>query len=236
MTKPLNYIIVDDNRLDQLTLLAKAKAFDKLINIAVCNNSDEALLAIKNFKPDIAFLDVDMPGLSGMELLRIVKEDIPVAIFVTSHMEYALESYELAAFDFLLKPVKTERFNAAIERAFEFMEMKDKALAYSVQFEKETITIKDGYEHILIPLHEILYLEAMRDYTRIITSKKKYMTLTSLSVFIAQLPENLFSRIHRSYAVNLKKITAFQNNELFIGALSLPVSKSYKTSLIKLIS
>ncbi len=236
MTKPLNYIIVDDNKLDQLTLLAKAKPFDRLINLAVCNNSDEALEAIKTFNPDIAFLDVDMPGLSGIELLRIVKDDIPVAIFVTSHMEYALESYELAAFDFLLKPVKTERFNAAVDRAFEFIEMKEKALAYTVQFEKKTITIKDGYEHILIPLNDILYLEAMRDYTRIITSKKKYMTLTSLSVFITQLPENLFSRIHRSYAVNLKKITAFQNNELFIGTLSLPVSKSYKTSLIKLIS
>lgn len=235
MNNPVRYIIVDDSKLDQLTLLAKAKTFDRLVNIAVCNNADEALEAIKTLKPDIAFLDVDMPGQNGIELLRIIKDDVPVAIFVTSHMEYALESYELAAFDFLLKPVKTERFNATVERAFDYMEMKEKAIAYTVQFEKEIITIKDGHEHILIPLHDILYLEAMRDYTRIITSQKKYMTLTSLSTFITQLPQSLFSRIHRSYAINIEKITAFQNNELFIGALSLPVSKSYKTSLIKLI-
>ncbi|MEO7444279.1 MAG: LytTR family DNA-binding domain-containing protein [Ferruginibacter sp.] len=229
MNTPLRYIIVDDNKLDQLTLLAKAKLFDRLINVAVCNNADEALEAIKTLNPDIAFLDVDMPGTNGIELLRMAKEEVPIAIFVTSHMEYALESYELAAFDFILKPVQTERFKAAIERVFDFWEMKQNAIAYTVQFEKETITIKEGHSQIQIPLNDIHYLEAMKDYTRIITTHKKYMTLMPLSSFIKQLPVNVFSRIHRSYAVKRDKITRMQTGELFIGAQCLPIGKTFRT-------
>ena len=229
MHNTLRFIIVDDNKLDQLTLLAKAKAFDQLINIAVCNNADEALFAIKNLKPEVAFLDIDMPGMNGIELLRIVKEDVPVAIFVTSHMEYALDSYELAAFDFLLKPVKTERFKAAMDRVFDFWDMKQNAVAYTVKIQEETITIKEGHSHIQIPLNDINYLEAMKDYTKIITTKKKYMTLMPLSSFIKQLPANVFSRIHRSYAVKRDKITGMQPGELFIGAQCLPIGKTFRT-------
>jgi len=229
MKGPLNYIIVDDNKLDQFTLLSKAKEFPQIKNIGICNNAEEALKSIAALKPTIVFIDVDMPGINGLELLRLVKEDVPIAIFVTSHMEYALDSYELAAFDFLLKPVKTERFKATMDRVFDFWEMKLNSIAYTVQFQKDTITIKEGHSQIQIPLNDITYLEAMKDYTKIITTQKKYMTLMPLSSFIKELPANVFSRIHRSYAVKRDRITCMQAGELYIGNQCLPIGKTFRT-------
>lgn len=227
----MNYLIVEDNKLDQLTLLAKADSFSQLNNIGICENANEALELIKEIQPEIVFLDVDMPGINGIELLRLIKDEIPIAIFVTSHMEYALESYELAAFDFILKPVTTERFKASIDRAFDYLEMKQKAIAYSIQFENETITIKEGYDLVKINLNDIYHIESLKDYTRIVTKENRYMTLMPLGNFIKQLPDKQFTRIHRSYAVNKRMVTRMQTHELFIGDTMLPIGKTYRTEI-----
>jgi DNA-binding LytR/AlgR family response regulator len=231
MKEPLRYIIVDDNRLDQLTLQARAKAYGNLKELAICDSAAEALTAINTLQPDIVFFDIDMPELNGIELLKLVKDVVPVSIFVTSHMEYALSSYELAAFDYILKPVKEDRFKAAMDRVVDFWEMKLKAIAYTVHFEEETITIKEGHNQVRIPLYEIEYLEAMKDYTKIITPGKKYMTLMPLSTFIKQLPADQFTRIHRSYAVKRDKVTRLQAHELYIGKTELPIGKTYRTEI-----
>lgn len=233
VNKAFNYLIVEDNKLDQLTLLAKADTFPQLNCIGTCENAIDAIAIIKNKKPDIVFLDVDMPGMNGMELLRIVKDDIPIPIFVTSHMEYALESYDLMAFDFLLKPVKADRFKACIDRVFDYLDMKQKAIAYSVQFENETITIKEGYDQVKINVKEIDHLESMKDYTKIVTVNKKHLTLMPLSSFMKQLPESQFVQIHRSYAVNRSKVTRLQSNELFIGSKALPIGKTFRSEIAK---
>jgi len=231
MIRPLHYIIVEDNKLDQLSLLSKANAYSQLKNVAVCNNAEEALTSIEKLKPDIAFLDVDMPGINGIDLLRMIKDRIPVAVFVTSHMEYALESYELAAFDFILKPIKTDRFKVCIDRIVDYLEMKQKANAYTVHFETGTITIKEGHDQVKISLDEITHLESMKDYTKIVTADKKYMTLMPLSNFIKQLPQNQFSQIHRSYAVNRNKVTRIQAHELLLGEIIVPIGKTYKSDI-----
>ena len=121
----LNCIIVDDNEIDRLTVLSFAKRFPNLNILGTFSDSTEALNAIENHKIDILFLDIDMPGLSGVELRKKANQ-VPVCIFITSHPEFAVESFELETLDFIVKPLKFERFEHTMRRIIDFFEIKNK--------------------------------------------------------------------------------------------------------------
>lgn len=228
MNQSINFIAIDDNFMDQLTLIELAKPYSFLVNKGTFNNVEEGLIAIQTIQPDLVFFDIEMHGLSGVELLKRTKQLVPIAIFVTSHPEFALEGFELSAFDYILKPLTEERFETTINRLQDYWQMKHKAAIYDVLIEKESIVIKEGYNQIKLPLHEIIYLEAMQDYTKIVTTKKNYLTLKTLSAFLNQLAPEMFQRIHRSFAVASKKITQVQKNKLICGGVELPIGKTYK--------
>lgn len=233
MDNGLKYMVVDDNELDQLAILSQAAKYPALKHTGTFSNTMDALSALGSIEPELVFLDVDMPGGTGIELLRAMRDKIPIAVFVTSHGEFALEGFELEAFDYILKPLTEKRFQQTMARITEFRQMKQDANAYSVQYEQEAITIKEGHNQVRIPVNEIVYLEAMDSYTKLVLQDKKYMTLASLSNMLEQLPADKFGRIHRSYAVAIDKVQELKSGELICGGHELPVGKTYKPVVSK---
>ena len=161
----LNCIIVDDNEIDRLTVLSYAKRFPNLSILGAFEDSAEALVAIENNKIDILFLDIDMPGLSGVELRKKANQ-VPACIFITSHPEFAVESFELETLDFIVKPLKLDRFEQTVRRITDFFDIKNKATLFESSIGGDVIYIKEGHEQTKVKLHEILYLEALKDYTK----------------------------------------------------------------------
>jgi len=227
----LKFVIIDDDEIDRAVIETEAAKFSFLQKIASCSHPVEAIEIISKFKPDIIFLDIEMPELSGIELIRKKITDTCLPVFITSHPEFALESYELDAFDYLLKPVSSERFARCALRLRDFYEMRMKSFAFDSEQETNFIIVKQGYDKYKIPVQDIIYLEAMRDYTRIITVAKQYLVLTTLNAIIEKLPPDIFVRIHRSYVVNRKRVDAIQKNKINIQSYTLPIGKLYKSAL-----
>ncbi|MEP6951947.1 MAG: LytTR family DNA-binding domain-containing protein [Ginsengibacter sp.] len=228
--RQLKYII-DDNEIDRLVIETEAAKFFFLQKAASWAYLLEALEIIKNFTTDIIFLDIEMPGISGIELLRKKITAFALPVFITSHPEFALESYELDAFDYLMKPVSPESFARCTLRLHDFYQMRIKTFAFDTEQESDYIIIKQGYGKYKTPVHDIAYLEAMRDYTRITTVTKQYLVLTTLNGILNKLRANIFVRIHHSYVVNRKKADAVQKNKVTIQSHVLPVRKLYKYAL-----
>src|SRR5689334_24923190 len=127
MSTTLKYLVVDDEEIDRLAIESQASGFSFLHKIAACSNALEAFELIKRFKPDIVFADIEMPGMNGLELIRNLSGQVPAPVFITSHPEFALDGYEVEAFDYLLKPVTNERFSKCVSRLQDFFQLRDKA-------------------------------------------------------------------------------------------------------------
>lgn len=230
-TKTIRYINVDDDELDRDTVTNLSSSFKSLVQVGECSGPVEAMEMIKNYKPDLIFLDIEMPDATGIQLLKNVRTFVPMAVFITSHPSYALDGFELNALDYILKPCTADRFGACMKRVEEYWEMKQKSLLYEVNFEKDVVTIKEGYTQINIPVNDILYCEAMQDYTKIVTGQKNYLTLATLTDFLANLNPSLFLRVHRSYAVNVKKVSAFATGKLTINNFEIPIGKTFRSQI-----
>jgi two-component system, LytTR family, response regulator len=231
MTKKYTCIIIDDDEIDRLTVVSFAKKFPILDILGVFESADEALPFIEEQKVDILFLDIDMPGLNGIEFRKKAME-IPVCIFITAHPEHAVESFEIETLDFIVKPLKLDRFTQTMSRVEEFMEIKLKALLFEASIGGDTIYIKEGHEQTKVKLHEILYLEALKDYTLVITEKKRHCVLSSIGNLLKEDHFQSFIRIHRSFAVQKQFIQKMNSTEIILNNnTSIPVGRSYKENL-----
>ncbi len=236
--KKKNYtcVIVDDNELDRLTVVSYVRRYPFLYAAGIFESAEQALAYIqKNEPPDVLFLDIDMPGMNGLELRKQLSQ-IPACIFVTSHPEFALEGFETAALDYIVKPLKADRFAKAMERLEQFLEVHHKAELLDYTLGEDTLFIKDGHQHIKLRLHEIIYLEALKDYTGIVTDKKKYCVLTPLGNLLKEKAFQTFIRIHRSYAIQKHYIKQISSREVLVNDKLLPVGRSYKESVERLLS
>ncbi len=231
LNAPLRYLIVDDEEIDRIAVENEAKKFPFLQRIASCSHPVEAFEMIDRFHPDIIFLDIEMPDMSGMDLMKTINKAGMLPVFITSHPEFAIESYELDAFDYLLKPISAERFARCAHRLIDFCQMRTKAFAFDGEQESGFIMIKQGHDKHKLSIYDIMYLEAMKDYTRIKTAANQYLVLTTLSGIMEKLPADLFVRIHRSYAVNCKKVDIVEKSKVSIRGQVIPVGKLYKNAL-----
>ncbi len=228
MSDTLKYLIVDDAEIDRLAIEALASKYSFLQKVATCSHALEAIELIPILKPEIIFADIEMPGISGLDLVRKLAGIVPTPVFITSHPEFALEGFEIEVFDYLIKPLNQERFARCVSRLREFYDLRHKSFAFDKEYDTSHITIKQGYDKYKIQIHDILYLEAMKDYTKIVTSTLNYLVLGTFSHMLDQLPPDKFIRIHRSYIVNRNKIESAVGNKLFISKHQLPVGKSFK--------
>ncbi|HYF31649.1 MAG TPA: LytTR family DNA-binding domain-containing protein [Chitinophagaceae bacterium] len=222
-----NCVIVEDNDLDRAMLETHIARIPFLTLEASFSNPIESLELVRNKKIDVFFLDIDMPGMNGIDFQRTLPS-AAVCIFTTVHPEYAVEAFNTQALDYLLKPVTFERLHKSVNRAAEVLELRARALLYAHQFENESMLIKEGTAVYRLNFNEIIYLEALTNYTKIVTRNRHYMTLLNLKNFMERLPTARFLRIHRSYAVAVDKIQRLRQNELVADEWTLPLGKTYK--------
>ena len=223
-------VIIDDNELDRLSALAHARRFPFLEITGVFGSADEAIPRLLEEPADVLLLDIDMPGTSGLDLRRITGEN-SACIFITSFPDYAVESFELAALDFLVKPLDKPRFEKTMTRLQDYLALREKADLFECTLGDNSIFIKEGHDQVKVALHQIIYLEALKDYTRVVTPGKKYCVLSILGKLLQEAAFSSFVRIHRSYAVQkhfIEKITA---REVTLKDITLPVGRSYKAAL-----
>ncbi|MEO6000125.1 MAG: LytTR family DNA-binding domain-containing protein [Chitinophagaceae bacterium] len=230
----INCIIVDDSRLDRLIVEDFVQQYADFKLKGCFSNPLECIETLKTQKIDVLFIDIDMPVMNGVDFFKTLK-DPPVCVFITGYADYALEAFEIHAFEFLLKPVKKERFEEAVRRLRDLFQIQEKALQYELHFEKDKITIKEGSSINKVQSNDIIYLEALTNYTKVVTPNKKYTTLCNLKNFIDKLPPEKFLRIHRSYAVAVDKIQRVENGMLQLGTFSLPIGKTYRQQINKVL-
>lgn len=172
-----------------------------------------------------------MPNLSGLDFRKKTLE-IPVCIFITAHPEHAVESFELETLDFIVKPVKLNRFSQTMSRIEEFMEIKLKAQLFESSIGGDTIYIKEGHKQTKVKLHDILYLEALKDYTLVVTNQKRHCVLSSIGNLLKENHFQSFIRIHRSFAVQKQFIQKISSNEIELkNNISIPIGRNYKENL-----
>lgn len=223
-------VIVDDNEIDRLTALAHARQYPILDIVGVFASATDALPVVQNQPVDVLFLDIDMPELSGLEL-RMSLMQVPVCVFITSYPDYAAESFAVDAFDYLVKPIRRERFAHMMGRVETFFELTRKAQLFDLSLGADTVYIKDGHEQIKLNMHEIVYLEGLKDYTRIVTTTHQYTVLSSIGNLLQNKPFQSFLRIHRSYAVQRHYIDRIGAQQIQVQQFTLPVGRSYKSVL-----
>lgn len=233
--KPYTCIIVDDDEMDRLVVVSYAKRFESLTILGVFESAEKALLFLDNNTVDIAFLDIELKGASGLELRKKALA-IPVCVFITSHSESAAESFELQTLDFIVKPFKFPRFEQTVQRIEEFMEIRTKADLFESSIGGDSVYIKTGHSQIKVKLHEILYLEALKNYTILVTEGKRHCVLSNLGELLQEDKFSSFVRIHRSFAVQKQYIQKIGSQEIELkNNTSIPVGRSFKETINSLL-
>jgi two-component system, LytTR family, response regulator len=230
MAKKITCMVVDDDEIDRLTTVSFLNDYPFIEILDVFNSPVHALAAIKEQQPEVIFLDIDMPEMSGLELRKQLMH-IPACVFITSYPDYALEGFDMAALDFLVKPFTAARFATMMERLQQHAAIRQKAALLEHTLGADTVFIKDGTEQIKLQLHDIIYLEALKDYTGIVTAQKKYAVLSPLGNLIKEKSFGSFIRIHRSYAVQKHFIKKISSAEVMVHDIALPVGRVYKDAL-----
>ncbi|HXL58771.1 MAG TPA: LytTR family DNA-binding domain-containing protein [Chitinophagaceae bacterium] len=190
----------------------------------------EAVGFLRKEKIDLIFLDIKMPDISGIDFLKSIPNP-PMVIFTTAYSEHAVQSFELDAIDYLLKPFSQSRFLKACNKAYEQFELR-KNISTSVP---DSIFIKSGYDQIRVDLEDILYAESNGNYVQFVLEKNKIVSRLTTSEAEALLPASAFIRIHRSYIVAKKRISKIEKNSVWINQTELPVGASYINEIIKII-
>jgi len=190
----------------------------------------EALKYLRKFPADLIFLDINMPAMSGFELIKEVQQNSMV-IFTTAFSEYAAKSYELNAVDYLLKPINQKRFEQAVQKANDYFNYKNK-VSTSVQ---KDLFIRADYSLVRVPLEDILYIEALRDYLKVfVKDRKTLVTRMTMKEITDSLPSSDFIRVHRSYILPKRKIKSIRNKIIDLDGKEIPIGGTYMDEVSKL--
>lgn len=229
--KVFDCIIVDDEEIDRLAVLSYAKRFPVLNIVGIFDSAEKAIAFLSLNSVDVAFLDIELEGASGLELRRKALE-IPVCVFISSHSESAAETFELQTLDFIVKPFKFPRFEQMMQRLVEFMEIRTKASLFESSIGGDTVYVKTGHDQVKVKLHEILYLEALKNYTILVTENKRHCVLSNLGEILNEEKFNSFLRVHRSYAVQKQYIQKIGSQEVELNnGSTIPIGRSFKNNL-----
>ena len=227
----MNCVILDDEPL-AIELLSKYVHDTESLSLSLATtNAYEAIQFIQKNNVDIVFLDMQMPELSGLQVLKILGTGYKI-IFTTAYTDYALDGYDLNITDYLLKPISFERFSKAVEK----IKIGNISVAAKTpNVDAEYIFIKADIKMIKVNLQEILFIEGLKDYLSIQTKTEKLITLQSLKTFEQFLNPVHFLRVHKSYIIALNKIDAIERNRIFIGNEVIPIGDTYRDIFFKII-
>jgi len=230
-----NCLIADDNMLERDALEMHLRKIPQLDITAVCENGLEALQAISAGHFDLVFSDIEMPELTGFGVLKSLK-NAPVFVFISSHGEFAIESYNLDVIDFIVKPVTFERLLKAVNKAIEYLELKrNNGLKETPVTENDTyFFIKESNDLVKLEFEQVAYIESMGDFSKIFTlDDKRHITLVSLKNLELQLPPEYFTRIHKQYIINHHHISAISADEVKIaGKYIVSLSQAFRQELM----
>ena len=230
-------IIVDDEPLALDLLEDNLLHVPFITNVGRCKNAFEAIRAIHEHQPDLIFLDIQMPGLDGMSFVKSLSQP-PLIVFVTAHKHYSLESYDLNALDYLVKPVSFERFFKACTKAQESHQLRQRVAGAQLatveaNAKAEFMMVYIDYSLVKVSFMDILFVEGLKDYVKIFLRNNPKPLITRMNVKALEevLPSADFVRIHRSYIVALDKIEALRKNALIINGHELPLGESFRKRL-----
>ncbi len=222
----MNCVIVDDDELSRSILEDLIRDTDGYSLVASCETGVEAFKVLQEEPVDLLFLDIEMPKMDGMELIKNLNP-LPQVVFITSHPEYAAESYEYDVTDFIQKPLTHGRFLKAINKA----EQRFKVEKANISSEGDSIFIKADSRLVRINLKDILYIEALGNYMKIYTNDGRYTILSTMKEIAEKLSGNDFVRVHRSYIVRLDKIETIEDQYIKMGTKHISIGKAYKEEL-----
>lgn len=225
----IKVVIIDDEPLARSIVAEYLQDKTDVDIVQECGNGYEGLKAIQQHQPDLIFLDVQMPKISGFEMLELV-EELPAVIFTTAFDEYAMRAFEASAVDYLLKPFSKERFDKAFHKftlqrgnAAELKRTEEMLMSTNHQPEEQNrIVVKNGSDIRIVPVNDICYIEAFDDYVKIFTKDSWYLKKKTMSSYEASLSEKQFLRVHRSFIINLQELTRIE-----------PLEKNNHVALLK---
>lgn len=230
MSEKIKVIIVEDEPLARSGLETYIKDVDFLQLCEVCENAMEANNALHKHKPQLMFLDIEMPRLTGIEFLKSLQNP-PMVIFTTAYPNYALQGFELDVIDYLVKPYSFARFLKAVNKAHDLFLLKSSETG-NPENAPDYFFVKANNKLERVVYSDILYIEAMENYIIIYTPQQKLITLLTMKSLEDSLPSENFLRIHKSYIVNKNSIHAIDGNELLVGAARLPISRQKKQEIL----
>lgn len=233
MKKYIKTLLVDDEYLALNLLENFVKQIPDLELVAKIKSPVEALDILRQDQIELLFLDVQMPGLSGNNLLKTLRRP-PLTIFTTAYADYAVEAFDLNAVDYLLKPVSFERFLQAVQKAKEQLSTRRASFSNPSKLPiKDFLTVKADGMLRKVYLSEILFIEGLKEYVRIVTNSERIVFLESLKQLEENLPSNQFLRVHKSYIVAKDKVRSLEGTRLLIDSFKIPVSRSKKEAVAK---
>lgn len=229
-------IIVDDEPLAIEGMSLNISQIDSLELVGTFSNALDAHKFLKDNDIDLMFLDISMPNLTGLELAKIISNP-PMIIFTTAYSEYAVESYEVAAVDYLTKPIRFQRFFQAVSKAEEQYKLRQKTETSTTnQSLSEYILIKADRRTHRVAVNDIQYIEGLKDYVLVHTLTEKLAVAMNIKTICTQLPESNFVRINKSFIVNLNHINSFDNDFLKIDSKELPIGLVFRDNFYKKIA
>ncbi len=235
MVNSISYILADDDDVYREITQLHLQLIPKLECMGICTDAYEANALLQINLPDLLILDVEMPGLSGIQLAKSLTR-LPIIIFISSHVNYAVDAFEVDAIDYLVKPVAPERMMRAVEKARMMIEMKH---AHSGQEGLQAVTddsffIKEKNTFVRINYSDVLYIESLGDFVSIfLQTGEKKIALVGMKNLEQQLPATQFIRISRSQMVSKQKITSIDNVTVYLGKIALHVGKTYAESAVQ---
>lgn len=229
----MNCIIIDDEPLARSEMEALITETSNLEVSGKFSNALAALEYLENHKTDLLFLDIEMPGLNGLQLAAKLPKQCLV-IFTTAYPQYAVKSYELDAIDYLVKPIDSSRLEKAIRKAALYQNLlSEKTVKSTVEWKTDDfIFIQSDRRTYKVDFNDVIYIEALKDYVVIYTNTQKLITAMNLKTMYQKLPIEKFIRISKSFIVNLDLVTSFDNHQVYIKELDIPMGEIYRNDFI----
>lgn len=232
MCEPIKCIIVDDEPIAREGLERLVRKSPMLELVGNFESAESATEYIKDNPVDLIFLDIEMPGTNGLDFARKIPQQTLV-VFTTAYSEYALDSYEVNATDYLVKPIEEQRFRKAVEKVSAYHTLLINAEKESVEADVDFFFVKSERRYFKIRYDDILFIEGLKDYVIIQTENRRIITKMYLRTIHELLPPSVFFRINKSYVVNLEKIESFDTNDVFIGKYEISIGNTYKEDFYK---
>ena len=229
----LKCIVVEDEILAQDVIRTHLARIGQIELLGVYRTAPEAMVALESLDVDVLFLDIRLPGMSGLHFLRGLT-DPPLVVLTTAYAEYALESYEFNVIDYLLKPISFERFSKAVNKILEGRLYSLASTPVEAR-DEDHIFIKSNSKFFRVDFSEILYVQGMKDYLKLYTPDFTLVTHHTMNEMEKTLPARQFLRVHRSYIVAIKHIRAIYGNSIELGKVTIPIGVNYKDTVMELV-